>query len=66
MGLSKPLPFLIFAIIQVLQPRPCRNMIGLGYSRFARRYSGNLCFDLFSSAYLDVSVQRVGLTIACN
>ena len=31
---------------------------GLGSSRFARRYSGNL-FDFFSSDYLDVSVHRV-------
>ena len=31
---------------------------GLGSSRFARRYLGNL-FDFFSSGYLDVSVPRV-------
>jgi hypothetical protein len=31
--------------ITVLQPQYCRNNIGLGYSHFARRYSGNhFCF----------------------
>ena len=39
---------------------------GLGSSRFARRYSGNL-FDFFSSDYLDVSVHRVfSLCIKCR
>ena len=31
--------------VAVLQPRFCRNKTGLGYSRFARHYSGNhYCF----------------------
>jgi hypothetical protein len=29
-------------LLSVLQPRPCRSMIGLGSSRFARHYYGNL------------------------
>ena len=33
--------------VSVLQPRYCRNNIGLGFSRFARHYSGNhFCFLL--------------------
>ena len=52
-------------VMQVLQPRCGRNHIGLGYSPFARRYSGNhaaiqdrlIVFS--SSGYLDVSVPRV-------
>ena len=44
--------------ILVLQP-PNTKYPGLGYSLFARHYSGNL-FDFFSSTYLDVSVQWVG------
>ena len=51
--------FHFLKIILVLQPLNTKYL-GLGYSRFARHYSGNL-FDFFSSAYLDVSVQRVGL-----
>jgi len=35
---------------------------GLGFSHFARHYSGN---DLFSSGYLDVSVPQVPFTILC-
>ncbi len=31
----------------VLQPRYCRNNIGLGSFHFARRYFGNRCFFLF-------------------
>ena len=31
----------------VLQPHPCRNMDGLGYSPFARHYLGNHCYFLF-------------------
>ena len=27
--------------VAVLQPQQCLNIIGLGYSRFARHYSGN-------------------------
>ena len=33
--------------VPVLQPRNCRNSYGLGFSRFARHYSGNhFCFLL--------------------
>ncbi len=42
------------------QPRQGLTPDGLGSSPFARRYSGNLTFDFFSSGYLDVSVPRVG------
>ena len=37
---------LISCNLTVLQPRPCRNMAGLGSSPFARHYWGNHC--LFS------------------
>ena len=40
-------------------PRPWP---GLGFSPFARRYSGNHCFVFLSSGYLDVSVRRVPLS----
>jgi hypothetical protein len=44
-GLSKPFCYTSTFHITVLQPRPCRNKTGLGYSHFARRYSGNhFCF----------------------
>ncbi len=33
--------------VTVLQPRPCRNMAGLGSFPFARHYSGNHCYFLF-------------------
>ena len=37
--------FLLIIITPVLQPRYCRNNIGLGYSHFDRHYSGNhSCF----------------------
>ena len=36
----------LFSIIQVLQPRPCRNMNGLGFSAFARHYLRNHCYFL--------------------
>ena len=36
----------LFLIIQVLQPRPCRNMNGLGSSAFARHYLRNHCYFL--------------------
>ena len=36
----------LFSIIQVLQPRPCRNMNGLGSSAFARHYLRNHCYFL--------------------
>ena len=44
-------------LLQVRNPKKPKSL-GLGSSRFARRYSGNL-FDFFSSDYLDVSVHRV-------
>ena len=43
--LSRMFCYITKVHITVLQPRHCRNNIGLGYSRFARRYSGNhYCF----------------------
>src|SRR5699024_5232108 len=45
-GFSKTVPVLLVSIIAVLQPRYCRNNIGLGSFPFARRYSGNRCFFL--------------------
>ena len=40
-----PFHFQIYPCIAALQPRPCRNKVGLGYSHFARHYSGNhYCF----------------------
>ena len=38
---------------------------GLASSDFARHYSRNLCFDFFSSPYLDVSVRVVPLLNLC-
>ena len=38
------------------------KLIGLGCSRFARRYLGNRLFSLSSSGYLDVSVPQVPST----
>ena len=51
---------LLQIVIHVLESptTPVCMHTGLGSSRFARRYSGNL-FDFFSSDYLDVSVHRV-------
>ena len=46
--------------IVVLQPQICLNIFGLGFSPFARHYLGNHSIIFFSTAYLDVSVQRVG------
>ena len=46
-----------YVLLQVRNPGEPKSS-GLGSSRFARRYSGNL-FDFFSSDYLDVSVHRV-------
>ncbi len=40
-------PIRRIANLAVLQPRYCRNNIGLGYFHFARRYFGNRCFFLF-------------------
>ena len=45
---------------------PCLTTDGLGCSLFARRYSENLTFDLFSSGYLDVSVPRVSFQNKLN
>src|SRR5690606_9001441 len=36
----------LFLIIQVLQPRLCRNINGLGSSAFARHYLRNHCYFL--------------------
>ena len=44
---------------QAPQPRQDASPAGLGSSPFARRYLGNLNFDVFSSRYLDVSVPWV-------
>ena len=52
--------------IAVLQPRSCRNTAGLGYSPFARRYSGNRVFFLFlrllrcfsSAGWLSIYIER--------
>ena len=55
----------VSSLLQVRNPKKPKSL-GLGSSRFARRYSGNL-FDFFSSDYLDVSVHRVfSLCIECR
>ena len=55
----------VSSLLQVRNPKKPKSL-GLGSSRFARRYSGNL-FDFFSSDYLDVSVHRVfSLCIKCR
>ena len=55
----------VSSLLQVRNPKKPKSL-GLGSSRFARRYSGNL-FDFFSSDYLDVSVHRVfPLCIKCR
>ena len=41
------------------------STLGLGSCSFARHYSRNRLFTFFSSAYLDVSVQRVPLITLC-
>ena len=45
-GFSKTVPVLLVSNPAVLQPRHCRNNVGLGFFPFARRYSGNRCFFL--------------------
>ncbi len=40
--------------------------VWFGLFPFRSPLLGESLFDLFSSAYLDVSVQRVGLTVACD
>ena len=52
--------------VEAPQPRLCLTTNGLGSSLFARRYSGNLTFDLFSSGYLDVSVPQVSFQYKLN
>ena len=47
------------SLLVVLQPRMGRNPPGLGFSALARRYARNHWLVFSSSAYLDVSVQRV-------
>ena len=43
--LSKQFLYNIIVHIAALQPQQCRNITGLGYFHFARRYSGNhYCF----------------------
>src|SRR5690606_24762993 len=58
--------------IAVLQPRPCRNMAGLGSFPFARHYSGNhcyfrllsirLCFSLAGLMFIVTCLQHAGLS----
>src|ERR1035437_8038296 len=61
MQLSRSFHYKFTFHIVVLQPQHCRNNIGLGYSRFARHYSGNHLIVFFSSGYLDVSVLQVSI-----
>ena len=43
--LSRSIPNPIHSDYVVLQPQQCRNIVGLGYSPFARHYLGNhYCF----------------------
>ena len=46
-GLPRPFPFTNFHGVEVLQPRSCRNITGLGSSAFARHYLRNHCYFLF-------------------
>ena len=46
-GTFQILPVQHLAIMQALQPRPCRNTIGLGCSAFARHYLRNHSCFLF-------------------
>ena len=42
-GLSRPFDYRTSdRLLEILQPRQIRKSAGLGFSRFARRYSGNL------------------------
>lgn len=45
--LSQAVPVLFSIHVVVLQPPPCRNMMGLGFFPFARHYSGNHYYFLF-------------------
>ena len=51
--------------IAVLQPRKCRNIYGLGYFHFARRYFGNRCFFLFLLLLRCFSSEGL-LTLRCD
>ena len=56
---------LLIIAIPCWSPNPdLINQFGLGWSLFARHYWGNR-FAFFSSAYLDVSVQRVCFSYLC-
>src|SRR5574344_1017986 len=52
-------------LLILLQPRYCRNNIGLGSSHFARHYSGNRCFFLFLPVLRCFSSRRL-LTNKCT
>ena len=41
-GLPRPFGYLLGSLMRVLQPRPHLHGAGLGFSRFARHYYGNL------------------------
>ena len=58
-GLPRPFRFIYTYNIGVLQPPDRLNGQGLGFSPFARHYSGNHYIVFSSSGYLDVSVLRV-------
>ena len=45
--LSRSFRFIVCFRVAVLQPRPCRNRTGLGFSPFARHYWGNHSCFLF-------------------
>ena len=64
-GLSKPIPLCYLSNIAVLQPRACRNKHGLGYSHFARHYSGNHYCFLFLRLLRCFSSAR-SPTLRCN
>ena len=52
------------SLMILLNPKDI-SIFGLGSCSFARHYSHNRLFTFFSSAYLDVSVQRVPLITLC-
>ena len=53
-----------FSFMILLNPKSI-STFGLGSCSFARHYYRNRLFTFFSSAYLDVSVQRVPLITLC-
>ena len=53
-----------FSFMILLNPKGI-STLGLGSCSFARHYYRNRLFTFFSSAYLDVSVQRVPLITLC-